>query len=81
MALAALCCGFFWEFWNWQSFENNANFWRYDLPYVHVGEIFEMPFLGYSGYLFFGVECWVMYIACAKLLGLNSEINLVDNND
>lgn len=77
MALAALVCGFFWEFWNWQSFENNANFWQYDLPYVHVLKIFEMPILGYSGYLFFGMECWVMYITCANLLGLNSDIELV----
>ncbi len=77
MALSALICGFFWEFWNWPSEANNPNFWRYNLPFVHEFELFGMPILGFSGYLFFGIECWVIYIACAKLLGLNDDIQLV----
>ncbi len=52
-ALAALICGFFWEMWNIFS----AAKWVYSIPYVHRFEIFEMPLLGYAGYLPFGLEC------------------------
>lgn len=51
--LAALVCGFFWELWN---FGSNAK-WIYDIPYVDVLRVFEMPLLGYAGYLPFGVLC------------------------
>jgi hypothetical protein len=52
-ALAALFCGLFWELWNWGS----AAQWHYGVPYVQRFHIFEMPLLGYAGYLPFGVEC------------------------
>jgi hypothetical protein len=52
-ALAALVCGFFWELWNWGS----AAQWHYSVPYVQRFHVFEMPVLGYAGYLPFGVEC------------------------
>lgn len=74
-ALASLCTGFFWEFWNhgsnvWHP-GCNPNFWRYDVPYVNVVVGFtEMPFLGYFGYLPFGVQCWVWWLVLAHLLGL-----------
>lgn len=52
-AVAALICGFFWEMWNYYSLAK----WKYSVPYVHRFEIFEMPILGYMGYLPFGLEC------------------------
>ncbi len=52
-ALAALVCGLFWETWNFFS----AAKWVYSVPFVHRFEIFEMPLLGYAGYLPFGLEC------------------------
>ena len=52
-ALAALCCGFFWEMWNMYSLAK----WKYSIPYVHRFQLFEMPILGYGGYLPFGLEC------------------------
>jgi hypothetical protein len=52
-ALAALCCGFFWELWN---FKSDAH-WEYCLPFVQKGHIFAMPVVGYLGYLPFGLEC------------------------
>ncbi len=52
-ALAALCCGFFWELWNAKSFAH----WVYSIPFVQKAHIFEMPILGYLGYLPFGLEC------------------------
>lgn len=52
-ALAALVCGLFWEFWNSGSLAK----WHYSIPHVQRFYIFEMPLLGYAGYLPFGVEC------------------------
>jgi len=52
-ALAALQCGLLWEMWNYWS----AAKWVYTIPFVHRFEIFEMPLLGYAGYLPFGIEC------------------------
>ena len=52
-ALAALICGFFWEMWNVKSLAH----WSYTVPFVDRFQLFEMPLLGYAGYLPFGVEC------------------------
>ncbi|MEE9232271.1 MAG: hypothetical protein V3U07_02340 [Nitrospirales bacterium] len=51
--LAALICGGFWEMWNFYSLGH----WEYTIPFVHTFEVFEMPLLGYAGYLPFGLEC------------------------
>lgn len=52
-ALAALICGFFWELWNYGSLAR----WVYTVPYVTGLRVFEMPLLGYAGYLPFGLAC------------------------
>jgi hypothetical protein len=31
--------------------------WEYSIPYVDRFRLFEMPALGYAGYLPFGIEC------------------------
>ena len=49
---AALLCGFFWEMWNFFSLAK----WEYSVPFVNRCHIFEMPVLGYAGYLPFGLE-------------------------
>lgn len=56
LALAALICGFFWEMWNYYSLAK----WKYSVPFVERFRIFEMPILGYAGYLPFGLECAVI---------------------
>ena len=56
LCLAALICGFFWELWNGQSLAK----WIYSVPYVDRFQLFEMPILGYAGYLPFGLECAVV---------------------
>lgn len=60
-ALAALVCGFFWELWNLRSLAK----WVYTVPFGQRWQVFEMPLLGYTGYLPFGLECglvaaWVL---------------------
>lgn len=52
-ATAALICGFFWELWNYMSLAR----WVYNVPYVTGLRVFEMPLLGYAGYLPFGLVC------------------------
>ena len=53
LALAGLICGLFWEMWNTHSLAH----WKYSVPYVQSFKIFEMPLLGYVGYLPFGIIC------------------------
>jgi hypothetical protein len=52
-SLAAVVCGVFWEMWNYSSLAK----WQYSVPLVQRFLIFEMPLLGYGGYLPFGSEC------------------------
>lgn len=52
-ACAALLCGFFWEMWNLYSEAK----WIYSVPYLNRFHLFEMPLLGFAGYLPFGVIC------------------------
>ena len=54
-AMAALICGFFWEMWNYFSLAR----WTYTVPFVQRFHLFEMPILGYGGYLPFGLACLV----------------------
>jgi len=54
--VGALICGFVWELWNYYSDPK----WIYSIPFVHRFEVFEMPILGYIGYLPFGLQCWVV---------------------
>ena len=51
--VAALCCGFCWETWNYYALAK----WVYAVPWVHGFQIWEMPLIGFAGYLPFGVEC------------------------
>jgi hypothetical protein len=55
-AVAALICGLHWEMWNIYSLAK----WKYSIPLVHRCQIFEMPVLGYAGYLPFGLECVIV---------------------
>ncbi len=64
-ALAALTCGFFWEMWNVFSLEK----WIYTVPFVDRFHLFEMPLLGYAGYLPFGIECALI----AEMVGLTGK--------
>jgi hypothetical protein len=63
-ALAALVCGFFWELWNFGSLAQ----WHYSIPYAQRFHVFEMPALGYAGYLPFGVECALVLDLVARIV-------------
>jgi len=64
LALGALICGFLWELWNYYSILK----WEYTIPFLNKYKIFEMPLLGYLGYLPFGIECGIAWIFIEKLL-------------
>ena len=57
LPLAGLCCGLLWEMWNFYALPK----WYYTIPYVGFWKIFEMPLLGYIGYLPFALELFAMY--------------------
>ena len=52
-AVAALICGLCWETWNYYALAK----WVYAVPWVHRFQIWEMPLIGFGGYLPFGLEC------------------------
>lgn len=54
VALAGVGCGFSWELWNFYASPK----WTYDIPYLHFLQVFEMPILGYGGYIPFA---WSIY--------------------
>ena len=56
LALGALICGFFWEMWNYYSFPK----WIYHIPGAEFLRIFEMPLLGYGGYIPFALELYAL---------------------
>lgn len=57
LLLAGLICGLLWEFWNyWASAK-----WEYIFPYFRNPKIFEMPLIGYLGFLPFAIEIYVMW--------------------
>ncbi len=56
LALGALICGFFWEMWNYYSYPK----WVYHTPGAQFLHVFEMPLLGYGGYVPFALELYAL---------------------
>lgn len=57
LAVGCLICGFFWEFWNFYAYPK----WIYHVPFVGFLKVFEMPILGYLGYIPFSLELFAFY--------------------
>lgn len=57
-------CGIFWEFWNYWAGAK----WVYTVPILGNIKIFEMPVIGYLGFLPFALECLVMYSTVTLVL-------------
>jgi hypothetical protein len=56
LSAGALVCGFFWEMWNYFSYPK----WIYHTPGAQFLHVFEMPLLGYLGYLPFSWELYAL---------------------
>ena len=76
-ALGALVCGFFWEMWN----RDASVSWEYNIGYLDFVRIFQMPLLGYGGYLPFGLETYAMFHFVAGLLGWSSDARVPVSGD
>ncbi|MFQ6115111.1 MAG: hypothetical protein ACE5NG_13690 [bacterium] len=76
--LAGLICGLLWEFWNYWATAK----WVYIFPYLTAPKIFEMPLIGYLGFLPFAVEVYVMWEFAAVLLKFsrNPQSNIRNQN-
>ena len=53
---AGLAAGILWEFWNWWA----GAHWRYHIPYLNFGRIFQMPVFGYGGFVPFALEVFAL---------------------
>lgn len=63
--LGVLLTAFFWEMWNYYSYPK----WIYHVPWGNWLHIFEMPLLGYGGYLPFALELYALYHWITGLFG------------
>lgn len=63
--VGVLITALFWEMWNYLSFPK----WVYSVPFVGFGKVFEMPILGYTGYLPFALELFALYHLLVGLFG------------
>jgi hypothetical protein len=63
--LGVLVTAFFWEMWNYFSYPK----WIYHVAWGGWFHIFEMPLLGYGGYLPFSLELYALYHLLARLVG------------
>jgi len=62
--VGVLITGFCWEMWNYFSYPK----WIYTVPFANFAHIFEMPLLGYGGYLPFSLEVFALYHLVIGLL-------------
>ncbi len=72
-----ITCAFFWEMWNFYAYPK----WIYFVPFVDFLHVFEMPLLGYGGYLPFSLELFALYHLVIGLLPvkLNNFIQIGGN--
>jgi len=61
---AGITCGFFWEMWNWRAMPK----WTYEIPNMEWAHLFEMPILGYGGYLPFALETYAIVMLVNRVL-------------
>jgi hypothetical protein len=70
MFLAGFLCGVIWEFWNYWA----ATKWEYEVPYLGHIKIFEMPVLGFLGFLPFAVESYAIYVFLRRLIPVERRV-------
>lgn len=67
--LGVLLTAFFWEMWNYLAYPK----WIYHIPWGNWMHIFEMPLLGYGGYLPFALELYALYHIVAGFFGAETD--------
>jgi hypothetical protein len=70
LAIGAHICGWFWEMWNYYSYPK----WIYHTPGVGFCHIFEMPALGFLGYIPFAWEVFALaHLPWPQPLRINAQ--------
>ena len=71
--IGCLACGFLWEMWNVHSYPK----WVYRVPFFSFLHLFEMPLLGYGGYIPFSMELFALYHLAVGLLQPSKTQDLI----
>ena len=69
---SGLICGVLWEFWNMWAFTK----WIYIFPLGQNLKLFEMPLIGYLGFLPFALEFFVMFNFLASFFTREDRLEL-----
>lgn len=56
-----------------EAITNYPGYWMYNVPFVNKYHVFEMPVVGFYGYLPFGIYCLVWWVAFAYLLDIPTD--------
>lgn len=73
LSIGCLICAFFWEMWNFYAYPK----WIYRVPFVEFLHIFEMPLLGYGGYIPFSLELFAIYHLMTGLFKQEEHQNFI----
>ena len=76
MFLAGLICGVFWEFWNYWA----TTKWEYYVPYLGHIKLFEMPVLGFLGFMPFIIESFAIYVFVRRLIPISRKVRYLDRD-
>lgn len=68
--LAGFVAGVFWEFWNYWA----TTKWIYDVPYVGDIKVFEMPVLGFLGFMPFIIESFAIYVFVRRFIPVPRKV-------
>jgi hypothetical protein len=89
LALSWVVSGLCVECWNYFSGTHvdgilqtkNTLYWRYSVPYVNDYHLFEMPILGYMGYLPYGVYAAIWWLVFAYMQGIPTQFTAENHKD
>ncbi len=70
MFLSGLICGLLWEFWNYWAISK----WHYEVPYLGHIKLFEMPILGFLGFLPFAVGSYAIYVFLRRFIPIRRQV-------
>ena len=62
---SGIVCGLLWEFWNFWA----GSKWVYTAPFTPGIKVFEMPLVGFLGFLPFAIEYFVVYHTVRMIIG------------
>lgn len=71
--LAGLIAGLLWEFWNYWAISK----WEYNVPYWGHIKLFEMPVLGFFGFMPFIIESYAIYRFVRRLIPIPVKVRFL----